>query len=231
MNRLRADGNPIKSCEITQVEPGKEVFAVTMSDGWSVWIGNDYGYTPHVGETILLKTWNNPFGQIMGIQIGDTVLFDKTNEEMEKAHQEFVRNSHKRDWEEWRKALEKYKDDPPFDTVDISGMSGGYEATCQRMLYAGMKFLDEHPDFHFDYKQSANIVGVATTNTPWCKMLDKVLADAAEHDCTGAMHQFVVNHLAYIYKHGKKEWLAHAPPERRYCYPRGLPPPDFPEPL
>ena len=44
-------------------------------------------------------------------------------------------------------------------TLDISGIGGGYEATCQKMLTAGLKFLAENIGFNWaqSYKQFENI--------------------------------------------------------------------------
>lgn len=112
-----------------------------------------------------------------------------------------------------------------FETVDISGMGGGYERCCQQMLQAGVAFLKERPDFNFDYKSYKNIYGIAWSESEDAKALDAVLLKAADNDMTGAMHQCVVRHLAYIHSHGYEKWLAAVPAERRYTYPHGLPEP------
>ena len=104
------------------------------------------------------------------------------------------------------------------ETVDISGFGGGYEKACQLMLRAGIKFLKENPDFHFDYQGFKEVYGLCWSDTPWCKELDKVLFDSTEKSggATGAMHQAVIGHLTYIHKHGYKKWLEEFPKGRRY---------------
>jgi len=97
-------------------------------------------------------------------------------------------------------------------TIDISGFGGGYEATCQAMLIAGMKWLKEHPDFTFEgYKTYRGIYGVMTPpDTKLAKELDDVLLKAALNDMTGAQHQAVISYLFYIQAHGYEQWLEDA---------------------
>jgi len=97
-------------------------------------------------------------------------------------------------------------------TIDISGFGGGYEATCQAMLIAGMKWLREHPEFTFEgYKAYRNITGIVVPpETRLAKELDDVLLKAARDDMTGAQHQAVISHLAYIQAHGHEQWLEDA---------------------
>lgn len=126
----------------------------------------------------------------------------------------------------YEEIMRKIANEKSFETVDISGMGGSYEWGCQTMLRAGIKFLKEHPDFHFDYQGFKNVYGIVWTDTPWGKKLDKVLLGATAPDSpTGAMHQAVISHLMYIHKHGYEKWLEHFPKERRYIYPRDLPKP------
>jgi len=102
-------------------------------------------------------------------------------------------------------------------TIDISGMGGGYEATCQAMLIAGMKWLKEHPQFSFNgYKSFERIYGVVIPpETQLAKELDDTLLAAAQGDCTGAMHQGVISHLAYIHVKGHDAWLEEAAKQGR----------------
>lgn len=98
-------------------------------------------------------------------------------------------------------------------TVSISGFGGSYEWGCQRMLQLGIAWLKEHPNFSFNhaYKQYKNITGVAIAVGDDAEALDKAIMDdpkLKEFGVTGAMHQFVVNHLAYIHRHSYEKWLA-----------------------
>ena len=95
-------------------------------------------------------------------------------------------------------------------TASISGFGGSYEWACQRMLQLGMEYLKAHPDFDFSnaYTQFRNIAGIAITNTNPAKELDfAMMADPRLDGATGAMHQAVVNHLAYIHRHGYDKWI------------------------
>ena len=95
-------------------------------------------------------------------------------------------------------------------TTDISGMGGDYEATVQKMLTAGLKYLSDHSSFDWKgYKQFSDITGICLSENEDAKALDKVLLEAANGDCTGAMHQATVNHLAYIAAHSYSAWVAH----------------------
>lgn len=101
-------------------------------------------------------------------------------------------------------------------TIDISGFGGYYEATCQAMLFAGMKWLNQHPQFDFSaYRTYRNIYGLATAVTELAKELDDILLAAAHGDSTGAIHQAVVSHLAYIHVNGHDAWLKQAEKQGR----------------
>lgn len=94
-------------------------------------------------------------------------------------------------------------------TVDISGFGGSYEAGCQKMLLQGLEFLNNHPNFNWEgYKQYKNIYGLCTAKTDEAKALDEAVCTGVEP--SGAMHQAVINHLAYIHKHGYDNWIAEA---------------------
>jgi hypothetical protein len=207
--------------KITEVRKEDGGWTITKSDGWSLWIDKKYGVTPMVNDTIVV--FGEPFGRIQGIQINDKVLYNKTDEEMEKEFQEWREKTSKRYDYEYVELMEKIKDEESFETVDISGMGSSYERSCQLMLRAGIKFLQKHPEFHFDYQVIKGVYGVCWTDTPWGKELDKTISDVVNGDCSGAMHQAVISHLMYIHKHGYTSWLNKFPKESRYVYPKELP--------
>jgi len=94
-------------------------------------------------------------------------------------------------------------------TIDISGMGGSYEAACQLMLLQGLKYLKEHPDFDFSvYKSLKNIYGICEGEGDKAKELDEVITKGTEP--SGAMHQAVISHLAYIHKQGHDAWITEA---------------------
>jgi hypothetical protein len=93
------------------------------------------------------------------------------------------------------------------DMQEISGFGGGYEQTCRNMVIAGLEWLDAHPDAEPQFKGFKNIYGVICDENDDAKALSKVVVDAAEGDCTGAMHQASIGHILFAHKHG---W-------QRYC--------------
>lgn len=211
---------------IVEVREGESGYEVKKRDGWSLWVDKKYGVIPKVGDIIIL--YGKPFSVIQGIQINDKVLFLKSDKQMEDEHEAWIKKTREKYLKEYAELMVKIKDEEPFETIDISGMGGRYECACQLMLRAGMKFLKKNPEFHFDYQQYKNVYGICTTDTPWGKKLDKAIIDAVGGDCSGAIHQAVINHLLFIHKNGYEAWLKSAK-ERKYKYPSELPKPSFGE--
>ncbi len=204
--------------KVTESENGYEI---AKEDGWSLWLDKKFGIMPKVGDEIVL------YGQIgfpiQGIDIAGKEAYFKTQAQLDKEHEDFCKKVREDRIKEHEETIKRIKNDKPYETVDISGIGGSYEWGCQIMLQAGLEFLKAHPDFHFDYRQNPHIIGVATTDTLWGKELDKVLWDASEkfgkqYGATGAMHQFVVNHLMFIQKNGYEKWLEEFK-DRVYIYP------------
>lgn len=97
---------------------------------------------------------------------------------------------------------------------DISGMGGGYEEACQKMLQAGYDWLvDRREKARMEKGTSLNlqtsgfkgVYGIIEPESEDAKELSKAVTDAVD-DCTGAMHQAVMGHLFYINKHGIEAW-------------------------
>ncbi len=211
--------------EVTRMDGG---YNVLREDGWSLWISdkkNKMNVMPRQGDEIIV--YGEGVGQtILGIQINSALVFFEDRMEKERQRNIWIEKTNKRYEEEYQKLMETIKDEEPFETIDVSGMGGGYERACQLMIQAGVKFLEEN-EFHFDYKTIKGVYGVAFSDAPWSKDLEKVLMDAVGGDCTGAMHQCVIGHLQYIHKESYEAWLSKAPDERKYMYPSELPPPAF----
>lgn len=94
-------------------------------------------------------------------------------------------------------------------TVDISGFGGSYEAGCQKMLLAGLRYLKEHPNFDFSaYKKYKGIYGLCIGEGEEAEALDKAIEEGM--GSTGAMHQAVISHLAYIHANGYDKWVSQA---------------------
>lgn len=97
----------------------------------------------------------------------------------------------------------------PFRTIDISGMGEGYEDACQRMLWRGVQYLAERQppiEMWEGTSQSPVIVGVLLTEGEELLSLEKYVM-AGCRGASGAMHQAVMNHLAWIHKKGQEDWL------------------------
>ena len=92
-----------------------------------------------------------------------------------------------------------------IETWDITGFGGGYEATCQQMLWNAVRFLvGQKRDVKS--KQCENIYGIAINEGEDGKAFDKAMMEDID-DATGAMHQCATNHAMYISKNGYKKWF------------------------
>lgn len=96
------------------------------------------------------------------------------------------------------------------DMGEISGFGGGYEACCQDMLEAGVKWLDDnhHDDLELKATTYKNVYGIFNSESDEAKALDKVVIDASKGECTGAMHQAVMSRLFFIAKNGWDKYCA-----------------------
>lgn len=94
------------------------------------------------------------------------------------------------------------------DMGEISGFGGGYEAACQDMLEAGVKWLDEHKAPVLQAKVVANVFGILTPESDDAKALEAAVLKAVGNDCTGAMHHAVMSRLFYIAKNGWDAYCA-----------------------
>lgn len=93
-------------------------------------------------------------------------------------------------------------------TVDLSGMGGGYENECQKMLAAGEQWIKDNGEAKskLSAKSYDGIYGILEPNSPETEDLSKSIVAVAD-DCTGAMHQCVMGHLMFIAKEGKDKWF------------------------
>lgn len=98
------------------------------------------------------------------------------------------------------------------DMGEISGFGGEYERMCQDMLDAGVNWLDAHPQRDLTGRTAENIFGIFQPDSDDAKALSEVVV-AAARDCTGAMHQAVMQRLFYIAVHG---WVAYCDEIRAY---------------
>lgn len=91
-------------------------------------------------------------------------------------------------------------------TVDISGFGGGYENECQKILKAGIEFLEKNPG-EIKFKQSKNVFGIIDSSEDQrTSDLEDALVKASG-DCTGGMVHATMQHLWFISKNGVDKWL------------------------
>lgn len=96
-----------------------------------------------------------------------------------------------------------------IQTFDLSGFGGEYEETVQKMVWAGVEFMQKNNAAEFPSRQYGGIYGVAdNSRTPIGKKFDEaILSAAGDYGCSGAMHQCATNHALYIAKHGYNRWF------------------------
>ena len=96
------------------------------------------------------------------------------------------------------------------DMGEISGFGGGYEKTCQDMLEAGVKHINARFLSGGDLKLSGftNVFGLCFPENEPTEELSKAIVDAADGDCTGAMHHAVMARLAFIAKNGWEKYCS-----------------------
>jgi hypothetical protein len=215
---------------------GDGEYEITKADGWSMWITkkrNPDNIIPKVGDTVF--TYGSRGSMVRGVQINNNILWYQTPEEEEAERQKWIIETREGYVKEHKILMEKIKNEEPFDTINMSGMGSGYERCCQLMLKAGQKWLQKHPTYKFNINQHPNIIGVATLESGHIdllsksldKELDEVLDIASDKQCSGAQHQSVINHLKFIHENGVDAWLNEFPADRRFRYPKELPPSSF----
>lgn len=115
-------------------------------------------------------------------------------------------------------------------TIEISGMGGHYEETCQKLLWTGIKYLskvDNAKDL-FRGSHGINLQALQDTSlfgeipvkkgetikfhgileTPESlKEMEEAMSKAVKGDWTGMQHQTVIGHLEKIAEHGYEWWL------------------------
>ncbi len=94
----------------------------------------------------------------------------------------------------------------PPDVDVISGFGGDYEEACQKMVIAGMQWLDEHPLATPEFKEFKNIFGLTTDENEAMKEMQKAMNSVIK-GATGAMMQACTKHIIYASKHGWDKYL------------------------
>lgn len=210
---------------IAKVEEDETSYIITREEGWCFSVDKKHGIEPKRG--MKARFYGRSIGfPVRGLMLDGKMVFYKTPTEQEEEHKKWIEKTREEYLGEYKKLMIKIKEEETFETIDISGMGGGYERCCQLMLRAGREYLKNERNFAWDYKQYENVYGICSSKSEEAKKLDTVLLDAAGGDCSGAMHQAVINHLAFIHKNGYEKWLEKGS-DRRYRYPKELPKPSF----
>lgn len=84
------------------------------------------------------------------------------------------------------------------------GKETSYEADCQEMLQRGFEWLETNKKADLKGHSYEGIYGIFKPDSDDAKELSKVITK--DMDCTGAMHQAVMQHLFYIWKNGIEKW-------------------------
>ncbi len=88
---------------------------------------------------------------------------------------------------------------------EISGMGGGYEKACRKMVEAGLEWLDQNPNADLSWKEFKGIYGITTEESEDVKKLEKVMLEAAG-GCSGAMMQACLNHVLFVKNNGWEKY-------------------------
>lgn len=89
---------------------------------------------------------------------------------------------------------------------EISGFGGGYEKACRKMVVAGLKWWDAHPNADVSYKEYKNIYGLTTGESDDCKKMEEAMLKVV-NDCSGAMMQAAKSHIMFIHKNGWEKYV------------------------
>lgn len=126
-------------------------------------------------------------------------------------------------------------------TIDISGMGGYYENTCQKLLWTGINYLSKFEDPEKLFKGSHKLNLKALENTSFfgeipmkkgdtlqihgvlvtpesLREMEEEMSKAVNGDWTGMQHETVIGHLKKIAEHGYEWWFNQFKdqPERTY---------------
>lgn len=92
------------------------------------------------------------------------------------------------------------------DMGEISGFGGDYELECQKMLDAGVKFLNDYPGKELKMGGYQGIVGMVNFDNLHAKNLEKAMLAACADSPTGAMVEAVAKRLFFINIEGWEEY-------------------------
>src|ERR1044071_2457481 len=165
--------------EMTNEEDNKIIKAigeVAKEKGWSVLTGED-------AWKFVQEEMNKP---------ENVRAREHNTKQQEKRFKEFDKQEHKYKWEK--------------GMGEISGMGGDYEQACRTMLIAGLEYWDAHPELDPKYRGFKDVYGIMSDDNEDAKKLDDAVLEPVNRDCTGAMHQAVIQSILYIKKNGWEKY-------------------------
>jgi len=92
---------------------------------------------------------------------------------------------------------------------NISGFGGfdhPYEVHCQKMLQAGVDWLEKNNKANLKGHSYKGVYGIFEPDSKDAKALSKAVLDGVKNDCSGAQHHAVMGHLFFIGKNGIEKW-------------------------
>ncbi len=90
---------------------------------------------------------------------------------------------------------------------EISGFGGNYEKDCRKMLIAGLKWLEDNPKANPVFHGYKGVYGIISEDNEDGKVLSKAVVDGSDGNCSGAMHQAVIQTIFWIMKKGIDKYL------------------------
>ena len=104
------------------------------------------------------------------------------------------------------------------DMGEMSGFGGEYEETCQKMLEAGVLWLNDHPDCLLVIGSVPGVIGIVNPESDDAKELTDTIVNASrdkegKSNCTGAMVHELLGRLFYIRHNG---WDKYCVEVRKY---------------
>jgi hypothetical protein len=91
---------------------------------------------------------------------------------------------------------------------EISGLGGGYESGCRKMVVAGLEWLDAHPEAVISYQEYKHIYGMTANESPDCEAMQSHMNKAIDNEATGAMMQACTGHVMYAHKNGWDKYVS-----------------------
>ncbi|HMW40274.1 MAG: hypothetical protein K1X68_10755 [Saprospiraceae bacterium] len=90
---------------------------------------------------------------------------------------------------------------------EISGIGGGYEEACRKMVISGMEWLENHKNATPKFDQFKNIYGFTANENEDMQKMQSAMNEAINDGATGAMMQCCTNHVLFANKNGWEKYI------------------------